>query len=65
MFNRFLFHAYYNWKQHRNFSGQDKRIVEALNYENVTEKMSTSDAFPVAWREMVIEHARKPERRNV
>jgi len=64
MFNRFLFHAYYNWKQHRNFSGQDKRIVEALNYENASEKMSTSDAFPVAWREMVIEHARKPERRR-
>ncbi len=59
-----MWHAYYNWKQHRNFSGQDKRIVEHLNYENPTEKMSTSDAFPVAWRQMVIEHARKPERRR-
>ena len=58
--NRVVFHAYYNWKQHKNFSGQDKRIVEDLNYENPRERLSSSDAFPVAWRKMVIEHARKP-----
>jgi len=58
--NRVIFHAYYNWKQHRNFSGQDKRIVEDLNYENPRERLSTSDAFPVAWRKMVIQHARRP-----
>lgn len=59
-FNKVLFHVYYDWKQHRNFSGQDKRIVESLNYENPKEKFSTSDAFPLAWRRMVIEHARRP-----
>jgi hypothetical protein len=59
-FNRVLFHGYYDWKQHKNFSGQDKRIVEDLNYENPPELFSTSDAFPLAWRRMVIEHARKP-----
>jgi phenylpropionate dioxygenase-like ring-hydroxylating dioxygenase large terminal subunit len=64
LFNRIWFHAYYNWKMHRNFSGQDKRIVEALNYEHQTEKMSDSDAFPLAWRQMVVEHARKPMRRS-
>ena len=58
-YNRFIFHAYYNWKQHRNFSGQDKRIVEALNYERPHEKFSRSDAFPLAWRRMVIEYARR------
>lgn len=60
LFNRVVFHVYYNWKQHYNFSGQDKRIVEALHYENATERFSTSDAFPLAWRRMVIEHARRP-----
>jgi phenylpropionate dioxygenase-like ring-hydroxylating dioxygenase large terminal subunit len=59
-FNRVLFRVYYDWKQHKNFSGQDKRIVEALNYENPAELFSTSDAFPLAWRRMVIEHARTP-----
>jgi phenylpropionate dioxygenase-like ring-hydroxylating dioxygenase large terminal subunit len=56
------FHLYYDWKQHRNFSGQDKRIVEDLNYENPREKFSTSDTFPSAWRRMVIDHARQPRR---
>jgi phenylpropionate dioxygenase-like ring-hydroxylating dioxygenase large terminal subunit len=60
IFNRALFHVYYDWKQHKNFSGQDKRIVEELNYENPAEKFSTSDAFPLAWRRMVIQHARQP-----
>jgi phenylpropionate dioxygenase-like ring-hydroxylating dioxygenase large terminal subunit len=59
-FNKALFHVYYDWKQHKNFSGQDKRIVESLNYENPSELFSTSDAFPLAWRRMVIDHARKP-----
>jgi phenylpropionate dioxygenase-like ring-hydroxylating dioxygenase large terminal subunit len=61
LYNRAIFHLYYNWKQHYNFSGQDKRIVEALWYENPVERFSSSDAFPMAWRRMVIEHARKPE----
>lgn len=60
LFNRVLFHSYYNWKQHYNFSGQDKKIVEDLYYENATERFSSSDAFPLAWRRMVVEHARKP-----
>lgn len=59
---RFVFLAWYDWKMHKNFSGQDRRIVEELNYENPTEKFSTSDAFPLGWRKMVIEHARKPTR---
>lgn len=58
--NRFNYVVYYDWKQHRNFSGQDKRIVEKINYENPKERLSSSDAFPLAWRRMVIEHARKP-----
>jgi phenylpropionate dioxygenase-like ring-hydroxylating dioxygenase large terminal subunit len=59
-YNKFIFHGYYNWKQHKNFSGQDKRIVESLNYERPHEKFSRSDAFPLAWRRMVIEYARRP-----
>jgi phenylpropionate dioxygenase-like ring-hydroxylating dioxygenase large terminal subunit len=60
--NRFNYVIYYDWKQHRNFSGQDKRIVEKINYENPKERLSSSDAFPLAWRRMVVEHARKPDR---
>jgi phenylpropionate dioxygenase-like ring-hydroxylating dioxygenase large terminal subunit len=59
LLNKVLFHVYYDWKQHRNFSGQDKKIVEGLNYENAAEKFSSSDAFPMAWRRMVIENARQ------
>jgi phenylpropionate dioxygenase-like ring-hydroxylating dioxygenase large terminal subunit len=61
IWNRINYRIYYDWKQHRNFSGQDKRIVEQVNYENPRERFSSSDAFPLAWRMMVIEHARKPE----
>jgi hypothetical protein len=60
LWNRFNYIAYYDWKQHRNFSGQDKRIVEQINYENPTERFSSSDAFPLAWRRMVVECERKP-----
>jgi phenylpropionate dioxygenase-like ring-hydroxylating dioxygenase large terminal subunit len=58
VFNRLVFRLYYDWKQHRNFSGQDQRIVENVNYENPKEVFSGSDAFPLAWRKFVIEHAR-------
>lgn len=61
LWNRFNYIVYYDWKQHRNFSGQDKRIVEQINYENPKERFSSSDAFPLAWRRMVVEHARKPQ----
>jgi phenylpropionate dioxygenase-like ring-hydroxylating dioxygenase large terminal subunit len=60
LWNRFNYVIYYDWKQHRNFSGQDKRIVEAINYENPKERFSSSDAFPLAWRQMVIDCARAP-----
>jgi phenylpropionate dioxygenase-like ring-hydroxylating dioxygenase large terminal subunit len=58
--NKVIFHSYYNWKQHKNFSGQDKHIVEHVLYENPRERFSTSDAFPLAWRRMVIDHGRRP-----
>jgi hypothetical protein len=54
------YRLYYNWKQHRNFSGQDKRIVEAIDYEQPQERFSSSDAFPLAFRHLVVEHARQP-----
>lgn len=59
LFNRLVFHLYYDWKQHRNFSGQDQRIVENVEYENPKEVFSGSDAFPLAWRKFVIEYARQ------
>jgi phenylpropionate dioxygenase-like ring-hydroxylating dioxygenase large terminal subunit len=62
VWNRINYRIYYDWKQHRNFSGQDKRIVEKINYENPKERLSSSDAFPLAWRRMVVDHARKPQR---
>jgi len=55
------YRLYYNWKQHRNFSGQDKRIVEAIDYEQPQERFSSSDAFPLAFRHLVVEHARQPQ----
>jgi phenylpropionate dioxygenase-like ring-hydroxylating dioxygenase large terminal subunit len=61
VWNRINYAIYYDWKQHRNFSGQDKRIVERINYENPNERFSSSDAFPLAWRRMVVEYARKPQ----
>ena len=59
VFNRLVFRLYYDWKQHRNFSGQDQRIVENVEYENPKEVFSGSDAFPLAWRKFVIEYARQ------
>jgi hypothetical protein len=63
VWNRINYVIYYDWKQHRNFSGQDKRIVEKINYENPNERFSSSDAFPLAWRRMVVAHARKPQQK--
>jgi len=60
MYRRINYTLYYNWKQHRNFSGQDKRIVEAISYEEPSEKFSSSDAFPLAYRMLVVEHSRRP-----
>jgi hypothetical protein len=54
--------VYYNWKQHRNFSGQDKRIVEQISYEEPGERFSSSDAFPLAYRILVTEHSRDAAR---
>lgn len=61
IWNEINYRIYYDWKQHRNFSGQDKRIVEKINYENPQERFSSSDAFPLAWRRMVIQHTRQPQ----
>jgi phenylpropionate dioxygenase-like ring-hydroxylating dioxygenase large terminal subunit len=58
-YNRVIYRIYYDWKQHRNFSGQDQRIVEGLKYENQHEKFSGSDAFPLAWRKFVVQYARR------
>ncbi|WP_162251552.1 MULTISPECIES: aromatic ring-hydroxylating oxygenase subunit alpha [unclassified Nocardioides] len=59
--HRLNYVLYYDWKQHRNFSGQDKRIVEEISYKEPQEKFSSSDAFPLAYRLLVTEHSRKPD----
>jgi len=59
-YRRVNYVLYYNWKQHRNFSGQDKRIVEGISYEEPGERFSSSDAFPLAYRVLVAEHSRRP-----
>ena len=58
--NKIVYHAYYDWKQHKNFSGQDKRVVESCDYDNPHEKLSTSDTFTVAVRRLLADHARRP-----
>jgi phenylpropionate dioxygenase-like ring-hydroxylating dioxygenase large terminal subunit len=59
LYRRVNYALYYNWKQHYNFSGQDKRIVEGISYEEPQERFSSSDAFPLAFRKLVVNHARK------
>lgn len=59
VYRRLNYLLYYNWKQHYNFSGQDKRIVEQVSYTEPTERFSSSDAFPLAFRRMVVEHGRR------
>jgi len=59
LYRRINYAVYYNWKQHRNFSGQDKRIVEQVSYNEPQEKFSSSDAFPLAYRLLVTENSRK------
>jgi phenylpropionate dioxygenase-like ring-hydroxylating dioxygenase large terminal subunit len=59
LYRRINYVIYYNWKQHRNFSGQDKRIVEQVSYNEPQEKFSSSDAFPLAYRLLVTENSRK------
>jgi phenylpropionate dioxygenase-like ring-hydroxylating dioxygenase large terminal subunit len=61
-YRRVNYLVYYNWKQHRNFSGQDKRIVEQISYEEPGERFSSSDAFPLAYRILVTEHSRDAAR---
>jgi hypothetical protein len=58
-YRRINYVLYYDWKQHRNFSGQDKRVVEQVSYNEPQEKFSSSDAFPLAYRLLVSENARK------
>lgn len=60
VYNRVVFRVYYDWKQHRNFSGQDQKVVENIDYENPHEKFAGSDVFPLTWRRFVIEYARQP-----
>jgi phenylpropionate dioxygenase-like ring-hydroxylating dioxygenase large terminal subunit len=57
-YHRLNYVLYYNWKQHHNFSGQDKRIVEQVSYDQPQEKFSSSDAFPLAYRLLVTQNAR-------
>ena len=45
--NRFNYDVYYNWKQHRNFSGQDKRIVEKINYRTTEGEVLPVRCVPV------------------
>lgn len=57
---RLVFQIWYRWKMHVWFSGQDKRVVQKLHYEMQNEKIVASDSFPMAWRKLVVEHARPP-----
>lgn len=59
LYRRINYLVYYNWKQHHNFSGQDKRVVEQVSYNEPQEKFSSSDAFPLAYRLLVTENSRK------
>lgn len=59
LYRRINYAVYYNWKQHYNFSGQDKRIVEGISYDEPQERFSSSDAFPLAFRRLVVTHARR------
>jgi phenylpropionate dioxygenase-like ring-hydroxylating dioxygenase large terminal subunit len=62
LYRRVNYVVYYNWKQHHNFSGQDKRVVEQVSYNEPQEKFSSSDAFPLAYRLLVTENSRKVSR---
>jgi phenylpropionate dioxygenase-like ring-hydroxylating dioxygenase large terminal subunit len=64
LYRRINYVLYYNWKQHYNFSGQDKRIVEQISYNEPQEKFSSSDAFPLAYRLLVTENYRKVNEGN-
>jgi len=55
--NRISFHVFYNWWFNRNFSGQDKRVVENQYYDR-PEKFSPSDLIPKEWRKLIVGHAR-------
>jgi phenylpropionate dioxygenase-like ring-hydroxylating dioxygenase large terminal subunit len=57
-YRRLNYAVYYNWKQNHNFSGQDKKVVEQLSYNEPQEKFSSSDAFPLAYRLLVAENSR-------
>ena len=58
-YRRLNYAVYYNWKQNHNFSGQDKKVVEQVSYNEPQEKFSSSDAFPLAYRLLVTENSRQ------
>jgi phenylpropionate dioxygenase-like ring-hydroxylating dioxygenase large terminal subunit len=64
LYRRLNYTLYYNWKQHYNFSGQDKRIVQEVSYDQPRERFSSSDAFPLAFRRMVVAHGRRSPNTN-
>ncbi len=51
------FRLWQNWQMNFNFSGQDKKIVENQSFSH-REKLSATDAFPLAWRSLIVEHSR-------
>ena len=48
-----IFHLWRNWTYNYNFSGQDGHAVEGLHYDT-PENLSGTDAYPMAWRRMVV-----------
>ena len=52
-----IFHLWRNWTYNYNFSGQDGSAIQRQYYDT-PENLSGSDAFPMAWRRMVVTCAR-------
>lgn len=57
LFDTIMFQLYYRWYYNHQFSGQDARIVRDQDYET-KEHLSSSDACVVAWRNLILKHAR-------
>lgn len=61
---RSMFWSVYNPIYNINFTGQDRRIVEKQDYER-RERLSPTDSVPLAWRRLILGHARDMLRPNV
>jgi len=63
LWDKAYFEIWQRWAMNRQFSGQDLRVIEGQRLDQ-PEKLTTTDAFPIAVRRLMYEQSRDRQRRE-